>query len=258
MQANNESEKGKTCKERGGRSLLETGKLTIFLEVHQTLDNVGVQLGVLVFPLSAGPFSQPSRLLYLSGCWTAVGISYEKHANEVSCLLTNILPDILWFELKFTTENVLTDLHKGFRTTTAAKWRIARQKKKGDDTNGPYVASFIITTSDDLRSNSIRRTDRLVLDLAELEMLGQTKINHLELRIGRGVAEQEIFQLQVTMDDALGVDISDGTQHLLHQASALRLCVVIVGLLIESIKQLTAQTQFLDKVDLRMRLVHLL
>ena len=60
------------------------------------------------------------------------------------------------------------------------------------------------------------------------------------------------------MDDALGVDISDGTQHLLHQASALRLCVVIVGLLIESIKQLTAQTQFLDEVDLRMRLVHLL
>ena len=172
MQANNESEKGKTCKERGGRSLLETGKLTIFLEVHQTLDNVGVQLGVLVFPLSAGPFSQPSRLLYLSGCWTAVGISYEKHANEVSCLLTNILPDILWFELKFTTENVLTDLHEGFRTTTAAKWRIARQKKKSNNTNGPYVASLIIAATDNLRGNSIRRAHRLVLDLTELEMLG--------------------------------------------------------------------------------------
>ena len=211
-----------------------------------------------MFPLSAGPFSQPGRLLYLSGCRSAVGISHEKHANEIPCLLTNIFPYILWLELEFTAKNVLTDLHEGFRATAATERRITRQKEEGDDTNGPNVTSLVVTPTDNLRGDSIRRTDRLMLDLAELEMLGQTKIDHLELGIGRGVAKQEIFQLQVTMNDALGVDISDGTQHLLHQASTLRLRVVIVGLLIESIKQLAAQTQFLDKVDLGVRLVHLL
>ena len=60
------------------------------------------------------------------------------------------------------------------------------------------------------------------------------------------------------MDNALGMDVPDRAQHLLHQACALGLGVVIVGLLIETIEKLATQTQFLDKVDFGVGLVHLL
>ena len=159
-------------------------QLTILLEIDQALDNVGVELGILVLPLSAGPLPQPGRFLHLPRRRTAIRIGNEQRADEVPCLLTNIFPYFLRLELKFATEDVLSDLHQGFRTTASTERRVARKQQKRNNTNSPYVASLVVASTDHLRGDSIWRPDRLVLDLTELEMLGQTKVDHLELRVG--------------------------------------------------------------------------
>mmetsp|Transcript_28813 Transcript_28813/g.85014 ORF Transcript_28813/g.85014 Transcript_28813/m.85014 type:complete len:205 (-) Transcript_28813:715-1329(-) len=97
-----------------------------------------------------------------------------------------------------------------------------------------------------------------MLHLAELEMLRQAEVDHFQLRSSLRAAEEKILQLEVPVDDTLGMNVPHGTQHLLHQPGALPLRVVILWLLIESVKQFTADAQLLHEINLRERLVHLL
>mmetsp|Transcript_1593 Transcript_1593/g.3420 ORF Transcript_1593/g.3420 Transcript_1593/m.3420 type:complete len:272 (-) Transcript_1593:380-1195(-) len=88
-------------------------------------------------------------------------------------------------------------------------------------------------------------------------MLAQTKIDHLEFGIGSARRKQKVFQLQIAVDDPLGVEVPHRTEHLLDQSRALRLGVVVIGLLVQAVKELSPQTQFLDQVDFRVALVDL-
>jgi hypothetical protein len=54
------------------------------------------------------------------------------------------------------------------------------------------------------------------------------------------------------------VEVPDRAEHLLDQASALGLGVVVVRLLIQSIEQLASEAQLLDQVYFRVALVHFL
>mmetsp|Transcript_15544 Transcript_15544/g.44868 ORF Transcript_15544/g.44868 Transcript_15544/m.44868 type:complete len:146 (+) Transcript_15544:193-630(+) len=58
------------------------------------------------------------------------------------------------------------------------------------------------------------------------------------------------------MNNTLRVQITHSTQHLFHQASTFSLCVVIIRLLIQTVKEFTSDTKFLHKINLRMTFVY--
>jgi hypothetical protein len=89
-------------------------------------------------------------------------------------------------------------------------------------------------------------------------VLAKAEVDHLQFRVGAGIAEEEVLELQVAVDDPLRVDVPHGAQHLLDEAGALRLGVVVIRLLVESVEQLPPPTKLLDEVYLRMGLVYLL
>ena len=64
-------------------------------------------------------------------------------------------------------------------------------------TNGPHIATFVISPADDLGGDSVRRPDRLGMHLPEREMLAQAKIDHDQLAIRVLIPEQEVLQLHL-------------------------------------------------------------
>jgi hypothetical protein len=94
--------------------------------------------------------------------------------------------------------------------------------------------------------------------LAQHKMLGKSKINHFEFgRCFRG-RKQKVFELQIAMNDTLGMKIPHRRQHLLDESRTLRFCIVKVGLYIETIKQIATVTEFLHNIDFVGAFVHLL
>jgi hypothetical protein len=71
-------------------------------------------------------------------------------------------------------------------------------------------------------------------------------------------ARNAYLQLQITMNDTFRMEISDRRQHLFDQSRALGFRVMIVRLLVQSIKQVATQAQFLYDIYFVDRLVHLL
>mmetsp|Transcript_8656 Transcript_8656/g.15623 ORF Transcript_8656/g.15623 Transcript_8656/m.15623 type:complete len:306 (+) Transcript_8656:2152-3069(+) len=97
-----------------------------------------------------------------------------------------------------------------------------------------------------------------MLHFTVTEMLGQTKINHLEFGILGSRRKQKVFQLEISVNNPFAVQIPDGTQHLFDQTSTFGFRVMIVGLFIQSIKEFTTQTQLLYQIDFRMTFIDFL
>mmetsp|Transcript_14198 Transcript_14198/g.25325 ORF Transcript_14198/g.25325 Transcript_14198/m.25325 type:complete len:272 (-) Transcript_14198:401-1216(-) len=89
-------------------------------------------------------------------------------------------------------------------------------------------------------------------------MLTQTKINHLQLRLSTSITKEKVLQLQIPMNNPLRVNVTHTAQHLLNQSRTLRLGIMIIRLLVQTIEQLSPQTKLLHQINLRMTLVHLL
>jgi len=89
-------------------------------------------------------------------------------------------------------------------------------------------------------------------------MLTETKIDHSKLAAGTLIAEHEIFQLEIAMDDAPIVNVADSIDNLLDEPGAFGLGVVNVLLRIETVEEVAPQTQLLNEVDGRRTFVHLL
>jgi hypothetical protein len=92
--------------------------------------------------------------------------------------------------------------------------------------------------------------------LPQQEMLGQSKINHFELGLWFHGRKQEVFELQIAVNNTFTVKVSNRTQHLLDQARTLRFGIVIIGLFVEAIEQIPAVTQLLDNIDFVGAFVH--
>jgi hypothetical protein len=80
-----------------------------------------------------------------------------------------------------------------------------------------------------------------MLDFTVTKMLRQTKVDHFQFRVFCGTAKEEILQLQITMDDPLGMQITNCAEHLFDQSSTLGFGVVVVRLLVQAVKELAAE-----------------
>jgi hypothetical protein len=62
-------------------------------------------------------------------------------------------------------------------------------------TNGPNVTPFIVTPRNDVGRDRVRSPHRLALDLVKLEVLAEAEVDHLQLRVGATIAEEEVLKL---------------------------------------------------------------
>mmetsp|Transcript_21975 Transcript_21975/g.36369 ORF Transcript_21975/g.36369 Transcript_21975/m.36369 type:complete len:244 (+) Transcript_21975:2813-3544(+) len=183
-------------------------------------------------------------------------VRYKKTANKRTSLGAHNRPYLLRLKMKRSFENVRSHGQQGLRSATTTEWWISTQEEICDNSNRPTITSFIVLASNHLRGDSVRSPNGLIVYFTEFEMLAQTKINHLQLRIGAGRGEKKVFELEITVNDSLGVQIPHCTQHLFDQSSTLSFRVMVVRLLIQSIKQLSAKAKFLDEVNFIVAFVH--
>jgi hypothetical protein len=98
-------------------------------------------------------------------------------------------------------------------------------KRIEDDTDGPNInleAVSIRGVEQYLRGNVVWCTTNGLLPLARtLNQRGKTKVADLDIHI---TIKEKVPELQITMDDLMGMHVMTGTDELYHKESRLRLC----------------------------------
>mmetsp|Transcript_31768 Transcript_31768/g.95101 ORF Transcript_31768/g.95101 Transcript_31768/m.95101 type:complete len:257 (+) Transcript_31768:765-1535(+) len=186
-------------------------------------------------------------------------IEDKKASYEVLGVITDTVPDLGRLEGIVRCQDVSSDLFGRIeRPVAAAKWRFTAEEEVSNDTNGPKVTALVVASPDDLGGNRVGSTHYIVFRLTCCKMLGESKVDHAELCVRSLVREQKVLELEVSVDDTLGVDEPHGREHLPDQLGAFRLSVMILVLLLEPVEELPTGAQLLNKINLVLRLVHLL
>ena len=204
------------------------------------------------------PFAQPGVFL----CFLCMGpicrVCHKQVLNEAFRRRSDSLPNVFGFEIELSTQDVVSDRrHVLARRPNSTKRCVSAQQQKRQHANGPQVAFVIVVSPNDLWSDRVRCPDSFREFFTRHKVLADTEINHFELRLPFG-GKQKVLELQIAVQDTLGVQIPDRTQHLLHKSGTFAFRVVVVGLFIETIKQFPSETKLLYQIDLRVTLVHFL
>lgn len=131
-------------------------------------------------------------------------------------------------------EHVIDDVFVGF----TAEGRLAAKHNVHDYTHRPDIALRRVTAFQDLRSDVVRGSVRLVHDLVGDNTLRKSKINELDMTVVVFFVEQEVLRLDVTVANAVGVQITKGVERLFHYRAGLLLSQML--LLGYVVKQLAA------------------
>ena len=123
----------------------------------------------------------------------------------------------------------------------ASEWRLAAEHNEHDDAHRPNIALSCVAALKDLRCNIVRRSVWLVHDFVRDDALRETKINKLNMRLVAFLVQQEVLRLNVTVANAIFVQVAERVESLLHDSGRLFLCQVLR--LYNMIEELAALTQ---------------
>mmetsp|Transcript_363 Transcript_363/g.813 ORF Transcript_363/g.813 Transcript_363/m.813 type:complete len:241 (-) Transcript_363:386-1108(-) len=130
--------------------------------------------------------------------------------------------------------------------TTNIKWRSTREEDVKNNANRPHISllaistlsGYGVTTPKNLWGKILRSTAECFKSLLR-NALGKTKIGKLDGDIVRPAHHEDVFRLQVAVDDILGtVEVVNGCQYPTHDPPSLRFGVLL--LLHDAIKEVSA------------------
>ena len=97
-----------------------------------------------------------------------------------------------------------------------AERRLATEHNVHDDAHGPDVTLGRVTALQHFWRDVVGRSVRLVHHLVGNYALGEAKVDKLDVSIIVFFVEQEVLWLDVAMADAVGVQVTQGVEGLLH------------------------------------------
>ena len=164
--------------------------------------------------------------------WASLRISRQNPCDQVSGCVRNI--DMIREGVA-----ILADASvRGF-DVSRLEGRFTDDQRVDDHTDGPDVdlVGVALLALEHLRSDIVRRTANGALALTvEFEFRGETEVTDLDLHL---VVQEEVTQLQVTMDDSVTMKVFDGSTDL-----------VDVALDLELMKTLTTAQQLIKRLIL--------
>ncbi len=107
-----------------------------------------------------------------------------------------------------------------------------------NNTNRPYIAFFIISSSKNFWSNIVGSPNSRSQRFIQLQLRGNTKIN--DLNQSSRFLKQHVFRFDIPVNNPFGMKIMECTQYLFHYT----FCLVFTDTMIDnSFKQLSAFTE---------------
>mmetsp|Transcript_65300 Transcript_65300/g.181581 ORF Transcript_65300/g.181581 Transcript_65300/m.181581 type:complete len:487 (-) Transcript_65300:174-1634(-) len=165
----------------------------------------------------------PDVVQGLLRCVTVAGVHLQEHANEILCVLRNVLP-----VRRVEGEVPQPHLGKHLRIRLAEERRISAHEHVHDDAAAPQVAEVVVLSGKHLRRDVVRRARLRREHLIGLEGTGQAEVDNLEVgllyRIRRH--EDEILGLQVAVAHVVLMHVINCADDLLHDNRRLHLCEV--------------------------------
>jgi hypothetical protein len=144
---------------------------------------------------------------YLVNGWSPRWIIVQDPLNKVSCLISD--GNSLW-ELIVVHPNLLVSC----LNIIGLKWRFTNDQSVNDDSQRPNVYFIRVTllSLKYLGSNIVGSTADSPLSLTiELKLGGKTEISNLDLHL---VIKEEITQLEISMNNSVGVKVLDSIANL--------------------------------------------
>mmetsp|Transcript_62086 Transcript_62086/g.114379 ORF Transcript_62086/g.114379 Transcript_62086/m.114379 type:complete len:222 (+) Transcript_62086:645-1310(+) len=188
-------------------------------------------------------------------CVPVARVHLEQHSNKIFCILGNALP-ISCIEA----EIAKTHFSQHVSISFSIKGWISTEDHVHDDTKTPKICALVIFACQDLWSHVVGCSCLGSENLLRTELASESKVNHLECALLDWVLgrEQEVFRLQIAVDDVILVHVEYRPEHVLHDDGRLHLCEV-PGI-DDAIKQLSACAELHHQIDVAMvfeRLVQL-
>lgn len=208
--------------------------------VHVRLDvadHLRVQLDeiILLISLELDPGVVESFLSRQSN----VGRSIQQLGNQIFGVVADRLPH-LGLHAVLAVQHIVDDIF----VLLATKWRLAAQHNEHDDAHGPDVALRRITALEHLGRNIVRSTVGLVHDLVRNDALGEAEIDELNVRFVALLVQQEVLGLDITVANAILVQVAERVECLFHDGRRLLLGEMLG--LDDVVEELAALAQFGD------------
>mmetsp|Transcript_98965 Transcript_98965/g.308400 ORF Transcript_98965/g.308400 Transcript_98965/m.308400 type:complete len:374 (-) Transcript_98965:42-1163(-) len=186
----------------------------------------------------------PIVIQRLFGCVAVTWIHLKEHADEVLCILGDVLP-VSGVEGEVAQSHL--GQHLGVRLPEEG--RVAAEHDIHDDAAAPEVTELVVLPCKDLRRDVVGRARLCREHLARLVLAGQPEINDLEdvLLYSFLGHEEEILGLEVAVADLVLVHVVNRADDLLHQVGCLGLCEV--ASLDDSVEELATAAELHHQVD---------
>ena len=129
---------------------------------------------------------------------------------------------VCWVEGKGLFEHVSENL----LVVVSLKWWVSTEEHEEDDTETPDVTGFVVVALEDFWGNVVRCSNNCVHALDSLllrKTFREAEVNELHLRLIGSVIHQEVLWLEVSVDDAMTVQVLNRRKHLTHDVSSLML-----------------------------------
>ena len=147
-------------------------------------------------------------------------------------------------------EWLLQDITEDLLVVVTFERRVSTKEDKEDDAETPDIAGLVIVAFEYFWGDIVRSTDDGVHALNFLllrEALRETKIDQLDFRVFGSVVHEEVLWLQVSMDNAVSVQVLDGTDHLTHDIGGVTLSEPLSG--DDAVKELSALAVLHNNMD---------
>lgn len=136
------------------------------------------------------------------------------------------------------------------KVAVAVEGGVAAQQKVRDDAQGPNVdglavARLLEDLGGHVAGGAARRRQHVELFL--VHDAGQAKVGDEEVGVVFGGAEQQVFGLEVAVDDAVVVEVGDGGEGGAHQVGSV--CLVVATLAADAVEELAAEGEVGDEVQ---------
>eukprot|EP00054_Salpingoeca_dolichothecata_P014810 m.84210 g.84210 ORF g.84210 m.84210 type:complete len:353 (+) comp21180_c0_seq1:282-1340(+) len=191
-----------------------------------------------------GSTGNPWVLEDLVGIVALDGVNLKHVGDEVLGILRHFRP-VAVIKFKLALHNHLKQ--NGIRLVIEG--RVTAQQNVQDDTQGPDVNLLTITAlHENLRSDIVGGTTGSLEGGLVIDNLGQTKVSNANIGILVFAAEQQVLGLEITVNNAMFVQVLDGFSHLAGETRGISFGKV--ALINNAVKQFTALNVVKNKVQL--------
>ena len=148
-------------------------------------------------------------------------------------------------------EWLLQDISEDLLVVVTFERRVSTKEDKEDDAETPNIAGLVIVAFEYFWGDIVRSTDDGVHALNFLllrETLRETKIDQFDFGVLGSVVHEEVLWLQVSMDNAVSVQVLDCTDHLAHDIGGVTLGEPLSG--DDAVKKLSALAVLHNNMDI--------